>query len=292
MGQKGNCVVENTQNETGAVETKQPEAADTSIFTVGSVLSLTLKMLCKNPIVFFGLASLYLVLRMIAGLGLRALLLGISEELFEILQIYIHTLLAYWFSGAFAYAVFQTLKGNSVLLGASLSHGMKRFVPLIGAGTIYGLIISLIHLLRIFAGSEARYLIAPISIYSVILLCSWEVAASACVIERLGPAKSISRSYKLTDGCRMKIFVLILIVGIVKPAATRTVVLFMPPVEPIMLHSYLFLTALIPYAFGFVMSAVIYFELRKFKEGVTVDSLAKIDECRAIAERIENSLKF
>lgn len=58
----------------------------------------------------------------------------------------------------------------------------------------------------------------------LILMCLWSLVVPACVLERLGPLSSLSRSARLTKGYRWPVFGLILltvIAGLILYAAAR-----------------------------------------------------------------------
>src|SRR5207302_7500833 len=90
------------------------------------------------------------------------------------------------------HAAFQDMRGRAVNLGESLSVGLRRFLPIIGASI----------LLSLGAAVGMLLLIVP----GLILLTMWYVAIPACVVEELGPARSLGRSSELTRGNRWKIF--------------------------------------------------------------------------------------
>ena len=254
--------MENTQNDIEATNTAQSAIVDTSLFTVSGVLSSTWRTLFKNPVVFFGLSVLTVALEFIVVSGVRTLMPGSGNRFLLFFQFFIEMLFGQWIGGAIAYGVYQTLKGNVASLWASLFHGMRRLVPLIFVGIIGALGIFLGFILFIIPG--------------LILMCMWEVAIPACVVERLGASESLFRSESLTKGCRMKIFGLRLIVLIAAQIALRSIAFAMPSVGLETLVNFQLFAASIPWAFDSVMTAVIYYELRNVKEGVTVDSLANV----------------
>jgi hypothetical protein len=250
-------------SEKSAVQVSH-EVADVSLFSIGAVLSLTWKTFSKNLVVFLGLAVLIFALELVAEYGIYAQMPGISQGYLGFLQILTAMVVYQWLGGAAAYGVYQALKGNKAYLGESLLRGTARLVPLILLGIISSLGVFLGFILLVIPG--------------VILMCIWAVDVPACVVERLGANESLLRSGKLTEGCRLKIFGLFSIVTIASTAVTITVTFLMPSaVAGSGILSYIPRLADLPIvAFSLVMYSVIYYELRRVKEGATIDTLANV----------------
>jgi hydrogenase-4 membrane subunit HyfE len=175
-----------------------------------------------------------------------------------------------WIGGAFAYGVYQALNGKKASIGESLHHGMKHFIPL--------LFVAILSTLGIAFGFVA--LIIP----GILLMCMWVVAVPACVAERLGAMDSLSRSSKLTSGVRWKVLGLMLIGMILMIAVVVIVAMLLPfsfrpgmtLMHMIIISQIPFFVAIIPGTYFSVMISVIYFELRRIKEGVSADSLTDV----------------
>jgi len=255
--------MENIQNEERANEEVQYETDDAP-FTVGGVLGITWRTLFNNPVVFCGLALITIILGFLAMYVLSTTIPGLGKEALNFCNQLIGLILGQWIGGAIAYGVYQKHIGRRALLGASIFHGTRRLIQLIFIGILYGIGVFLGALLFIVPG--------------IILMCMWDVAAPACVVERLGAADSLSRSAELTKGYRMKILGLNLIIIIFLYVANWIcLALFITPsVGPIINLIILTVVILIPATFGNVMPSVAYFELRRVKEGVAVDSLANV----------------
>ena len=256
--------MDNTQNETSASEEQQYKTADTSLFTVGGVLGITWRTLFNNPVVFFGLSIITIILGTLAEFILLTTIPDIRKETFEFCQQIINIVLGQWIGGAIAYGVYQTFMGRRALLGASLFYGLKRFVHLIFIGILCGIGVVLGTMLFVVPG--------------LILMCMCYVSAPVCVVERLGAVDSITRSAQLTKGYRMKIFGLILVFIIIIFVATRIWFKLFLGTSTGQIINFILLQVivLIPFALANIMPSVIYFELRRVKEGVAVDSLANV----------------
>lgn len=240
-----------------------PEAQVTTtsagpFFNVGSVLSRSFSTLMKNPVVFFGLA-------------IAAVLPSTIVEVFvpgkmwlELVMQVVQMILNLVVQGAIAYTVYRVLTGKNVSLGNAVSRGMRRIIPLCLAALVAGLGIGIGTLLLIVPG--------------IIVMCVWAVTIPACVVEKRGPLESISRSTDLTRGYRLPIFGLLLITSLCAIAIGAGVGF----VAEVAIES-MIVTALVGelcvaavQAFNCVMIAIIYYDLRAIKEGVTLDSLASV----------------
>jgi hypothetical protein len=123
------------------------------------------------------------------------------------------------------YGVFQGMRGRPIRLADCLKVGLRRFFSLIGLATCVGIamlvymvfwafaIVWLASLPQTFQMKLAVVLATVLLLLPLIgLFLTWFVATPACVVERLGPFRSMGRSRALTKGHRWKIFGLILAV--------------------------------------------------------------------------------
>ena len=221
-----------------------------SDFSVGSVLSRTWTILWQNSLIFFGLL-------LIAELPTIIVSFSSPQEVGMALLIAILNLvLTLVIQGAVAYAVFQSLTGETASFGEALSRGLSRAPTMLLAGLLTGLCLVIGVILLIIPG--------------IIVGCMLAVTMQACVVERLGAMASLSRSVELTKDYRLLIFGLFLIIGF----ATFVIAMV---ATVILQHAWLVnIVATIPNAFASVMMAVIYFDLRSVKEGLNLDSLANV----------------
>ena len=244
------------------MEANQTSITNASQFTVGSVLSRTYSTLFSNPVVFLFLSLLVLI--PIAFLELNMPKGSTASSGFQIIR----TILSLMTEGAVAYGVFQIRRGNVASIGESISNGMARFGSLLYASFLTGFATTLGMLLFVIPG--------------LILTCMWAVTIPACVVERVKATDGMSRSSDLTQGYRMKIMGLYLVVFICMLALSIGVPRLASLVLPRSRYTLVFIKILValalslPFAFSNVMSSVIYFDLRAIKEGVTIDSLANV----------------
>src|SRR5262249_50734443 len=96
------------------------------------------------------------------------------------------------------HAAFQDVRRRPFRLTESLNVSWRRFLPIIGLSLIAGLLTVLAMFLLIVPG--------------FILYTMWFVGFPVCVVERLGPWRSLRRSQELTKGHRWKILGLALLI--------------------------------------------------------------------------------
>lgn len=231
-----------------------------SEFSVGSVFSRTWSTLFRRPGVFIGIT----LVAWVPSTILR-FILGTGQPFTTFMTYVVAYILGMIVQGAISYAALQELRGDIATMGESLAQSASRIAPLLGASLLAGLGLVLGMIL----------LIAP----GLILMCAWAVVTPACVVERLGPLKSLRRSDALTKGYRWKIFGLIMLVGIVSGvigfvAAFATGLIF--PWSKMIVTLVSSLVTLLPQTFGCLMNPVIYYSLRSTKEGVAIDSLVNV----------------
>jgi hypothetical protein len=161
------------------------------------------------------------------------------------------------------YGAFDDMRGRPVDLAQSFKVGLSRFFPVLGVAICVPLL----------AGLAAIALLIP----GFIVLTMLFVSMPVCVVERLGPIKSMGRSARLTKGHRWKIFGLWF--------ATIIVALIMQSVLIGLARaiggSTLGTIALLAWsavfgAFNAIMAVVTYHDLRVAKEGVDTDQIASV----------------
>jgi hypothetical protein len=250
---------------------------------VGSALGQTFSTLFKHPFVFVGLSFLALLPSVLISVFTRT---SMGSNVID-------TIMGLVIQGAVVYGVFQVLRGDAASLGGSLAHGMARAVPLFLTSLSVGLpilasVLLLVLVVGLVFGRAAGTILAVLA--GLALYCRWFVAIPVCVVERLGPIDSMNRSRALTQGCRLKIFgvfLLTLIIAWLCRMGGNSLVALAPrhALSPFRLPGplslffsafiYLLATA-IPTALNYVMSAIVYYDLRAAREGVTLDSLANV----------------
>jgi uncharacterized membrane protein len=175
------------------------------------------------------------------------------------------------------YGAFQDMRGRPVSLADCLKVGLHRFFPIIGLAIIMGVALMFTSMLLIFPG--------------LILYMMWFVATPVCVVEQLGPVRSLGRSRELTKGHRWKLFGLTLVILI--PALIVAAVIIAVVAAVLGANAILGLPAALATplgqvikliwsaawgAFFAVMVVVTYHDLRVAKEGVDTEQIAAVFE--------------
>jgi hypothetical protein len=174
------------------------------------------------------------------------------------------------------HGAFQDMRGKPFVVGTSLKAGLSRLLPIIGLGISVVIAVDLGFILLVVPG--------------FIIMSMLFVSLPACVVERLGPFKSMSRSAALTKGHRWQIFGIFLLLLIVLMIVGAIVGFIGGIVGAIVLSiggpSHLigitvtgivnFVSNALAGAFQAIVVAVIYHDLRVVKEGVDADQIAAV----------------
>ena len=152
--------------------------------------------------------------------------------------------------------------GRSTWLN-SLQVGFRRFFPIIGLAFVMYFLVGLATILLIIPG--------------LILLTMWFVATPVCVVENLGPIKSMRRSSQLSKGHRWKIFGLILLVAVLGSVIIGGINISLEALAgPILsLIGGLLLNGVWG-AFNAIAVVVTYHDLRVAKEGTNIEQIAAV----------------
>lgn len=161
------------------------------------------------------------------------------------------------------YGTFQDMRGKPAPFGEAVIKGFARFFPIIG--------LAICTLLAVWAGF--LLLIIPGIMFAVMFY----VALPACVVERLGPIASMKRSIALTRGHRWKIFGILILIVLLSAIGGGVIAAVLTIVGgPTAMLVGRFLWQAIMGAFGAVVVAVIYHDLRAAREGIDVDRMAAV----------------
>jgi len=273
-----------TPVKSSASKSTDSSSIDSSAFSIGPVISRSFSTLFKHPFVFVGLTILAQAPRFaIAMLNRNPEAGGLAAVAAVINIAFLLTI-----QGATAYAVFRSLQGHGVSLGECLSRGMRRVIPLLFAVLSLTVFHILLFMVAFFvgwlflrlgpSGFSGLLVIIPIvlvvGLVMCVLLCKWCVFAPVCVVERLGPIKSLNRSSELTKGCRAKIYGIYQLCGLIFLGVMVVFQLIAFFTGFFILVNY-FIAAVMA-AFFHVTTAVIYYELRNVKEGVGIEQLANV----------------
>ena len=161
------------------------------------------------------------------------------------------------------YAAFEDMRGRPVNMMESLRIGFGRILPVLGTAIVVGVLTML--------GGIA--LVIP----ALIVMTMMFVAIPACVVERLGPVKSVGRSAALTKGYRWRVFGLwisfMIVLGIVQSVSVG---IGSAIGGVFVARLILLLWNAIYIAFSATLVVVTYRDLRVAKEGVDTDQIAAV----------------
>ena len=161
------------------------------------------------------------------------------------------------------YGAFEDMRGLPVNLGESIKVGLRRFFPVLGVAICVPLLAGLAAILLVFPG--------------LMVMTMLFVAVPACVVERLGPFKSMGRSAWLTKGHRWKIFGLLFLIWLVSLMVGGAVGLTGAMVAgQYGLLGAQFIIQTVFGAFEAILVIVIYRDLRVAKEGIGTEQIAAV----------------
>jgi hypothetical protein len=160
------------------------------------------------------------------------------------------------------YAAFQDLRGQPVNAMESVRQGFSRVIPVIFASIFMGIVVGLGFLLFVIPG--------------LIALAALAVVVPACVVERLGPMESISRSRDLTTGHRWPILgvgVAWLVIGFMVVGSVQAALPANPPLPRELVQ---WIWQVLAGSFTSVYAAILYHDLRAVREGIGIDEIASV----------------
>ncbi|MDR3255335.1 MAG: hypothetical protein LBT31_07185 [Synergistaceae bacterium] len=255
------------------MDANQRDVVFESRFTVGGVLSKTGSTIFQKPAVFLGLSAISLLTAAAfgfmvpeppaSGTSPEASVL-VANALFGIAALVIYLICYIVIQGATAHAVYRGLTDGKPSVMEAVVRGLARFFPLILLSLIYVTCFSLALILFLIPG--------------IMLMCRWAISAQACVVERLGPLKSLGRSAYLTKGHRWKILALLSISYLSVYVINILIAFVLDRLNfgAISTRLILIIALLVPNAFCSVLPCVVYYDLRSVKEGLTIDNLSNV----------------
>ncbi len=210
-------------------------------FRIGHVLSKTASVLSRNFLTYFVVTAIASLPPLLVGVFMSS---PEAADPVENLAVGIFGLFLTIVLGTLSQAIvlsgaFHDMRGRPVSLADCFRVGLRRFFPIIGLALSVGVLILLASILFIIPG--------------LILYTMWFVATPTCVVERLGPFRSMRRSRALTKGHRWKIFGLLLVAQILN-----------------------LIWSAIWSAFFAILVVVTYHDLRVAKEGLDTEQIAAV----------------
>ena len=261
-----------------------------SDFRVGQVFSRTWSVLSRNVLKFsmvmgFALLPILLLFWTVtvdnAGNPLVARLVSWTGFLFIFLSMLCQAVVVH--------GAFQHMLGRPVNLVDGVKVSLSRFFSLIGLGLVFVLVLTAFVIVGalLFVVPGLGYAIPLLIIPIAMLYLAWSMATPACVVERVGPFRSLARSRALTKGHRWKIVGLLLVTvlgGIIIGAivgATSGAILALIGVgglRAVLSAAMGLIWNSVWSAFFAVLTVVAYHDLRVAKEGVDTGQIAAVFE--------------
>lgn len=249
-------------------------------FEIGRVISLTFGVIGRNAPLFFGLAF---VVGGIPQMGLQYYQLqtpmigqpgvvpdaGSITTYFVFLGLYL--LVTVLFGGLLnamlCRAAIEDMNDGRPQLGECFATAIVVLLPLLAIGIVSGVAIVIGLMLFVVPG--------------IYLALGWAVAVPVLVQEREGVFGCLSRSRTLTRGSRWRLFAMFLVVLVVLAVLQAPLGLFAvlgSSIGPAYLAPMIStgISATLSSVFNTAIAAVSYIELRRIREGTSIDELAQI----------------
>ena len=239
-------------------------------FSIGNVVSQTFSIYSRNFIPFFLLAFV---------VSLPSLLVQLSMlqdpndptptfAAGSLVAILLSSLLNLIVTASILYGVYQQMRGQRFTVGRSLQIAAARLLPIIGVSIVSTFIIWIGLILLVIPG--------------IILALMLMVAVPAIVVERVGVFDALSRSKDLTEGHRLELLGLIVLYMIIMWIVMAVVGVVLGMITGFgtgVLWTVLWQAFSV--AIGLISSVglgVLYYELRRSKEGLDLNDLASVFE--------------
>lgn len=171
---------------------------------IGRVLTNTIGVIGRNPVVFLGLSLLIVglpnaAIQFIQGnaAAVAGAFASPTVIITGLFGFFVFLFLSVILQATLIVATLNDLAKKEINLGDCISQAIRKFWPLLGLGLLFGLGIALGFLLLVVPG--------------VILYLMWIVAAPVMMAEDKGIMDSFKRSSELTSGSKGMIFLLMII---------------------------------------------------------------------------------
>jgi hypothetical protein len=244
-------------------------------FTIGNAISASLEVFGRHLVAFSVIPAIMLVPLFLLVIVV-AVIVGVSaaggaslaNAHGGLLVAFIPIFLVYFACvimgvAAIAYGTIQDMRGQKVGIGACLARGFSSLIPLVLAAFTVGLLDILGTILFVVPG--------------LMIWTALSIVAPAIVVEKLGVGDGLRRSRELTRGRRWSVFGVLFLSAVCLVVLNLLVSNVIGPMLGAVVGGILSLViTLMIQGFQAVLVAVIYFQLRVEKEGVTIDDIAKV----------------
>lgn len=230
-------------------------------FRVGQVLNRTFSVLSRNLLPFCVVTAIAYLPNFLF-LGQNPAMTPGQRGALVFVAVVVAMVLSALSEAIVLFGAFEDMRGRPVNLMESLKVGLGRFFPVVGVALLVGFLTGLAGIL----------LVIPAFFVLTILF----VAMPVCIVERMGPVKSLGRSAALTKGNRWKIFglwLLVMIVTLIGSAIIGAIGHVLGVAVSLVLR---LVWGALAGAFNAIMVVVTYHDLRVAKEGVDTDRIASV----------------
>ena len=178
---------------------------------------------------------------------------------------------------AITFGAIQDLRGRKAGIGECLTRGLALMFPTLGVALLTALLcaVGAVGGALVAIAVPLLGVIAAIVLVIIIYMVLW-VAVPVAVVERPGVVASLERSRSLTQGSRLRIFgivLLVLVIGMVVSVASK---LIFSQLNDILSSIVGFVLQVLFTSYFACVTAVGYYRLRVSKEGIDIEDVAKI----------------
>jgi hypothetical protein len=236
-------------------------------FRIGEVLIRTWNILSRHFLTFVVLVGIAELIPLLVTLYRRSVVpagrpLDMSAVETTFLILLLQIILNSFAQAIVVFAAFQDLRGRPVSAAESFRQGLSRGVPVIVTSILTGLLVGIGWLFCLVPG--------------LIAMAAMAVVLPACVVERLGPIQSMSRSSDLTSGHWWPIIGVGVAWVIVVLVITFSIRAAMPGVATLPQQLATWVWQVISGTFSAVYAAILYHDLRAVREGIGIDEIASV----------------
>lgn len=277
-----------------------------NVFRVGRVFDRTISVYAKNFLPFSLITlvasapTLLLTDDSTAGIFINTAPTATNFTTLFLVAILSYVLLLFGIA-ILVHGAFQSMRGRAVNLLDSVTAALARLFPIVGL--ILLAMLGIIGLFGIYAGivltmvaanfgfgrdlsqgpglpilSSLIMIAAFILIFSgvLMLVTRWFVGIPVCMVERIGPWKSLKRSAELTKGHRWKVFGFFLLYVFISMVGQFIIVGITAAGGLVAWYASALAWNAVLSAFFATFVVVTYYELRSAKEGVDIETVASV----------------
>jgi hypothetical protein len=177
--------------------------------------------------------------------------------------------------------ILQILRGYRASIGNMIA-GFRFVIPLVVATAIVNLPWTTLGIVdQVWeSGGDTESVVRWLLVYAIaqVLYVHWAVSTQAIVIERIGPLAGLMRSLRLTKGRRWAIFgvTIIAFIAVILLYAAAAMVSELVAMEEWSVDAIDYFIAAISTAYFSVLTTILYYDLRREKDGVESGEVAHV----------------